>query len=156
MTHILPEVCADEGMPGLNVLILSDGRAGHLNPQTTWVLNHLGIELPTLLTDASPRFSVISHRLNTASPEHPLREVWSIANRTGGVAPIVDSEGKPFGLVTVISLFDFLSRTVGAHPRREEMRIGSQFGQNFHRSLVQGVQFSIEKGIIERSDADHL
>ena len=32
MTHILPEVCADEGMPGLNVLILSDGRAGHLNP----------------------------------------------------------------------------------------------------------------------------
>ena len=99
-------------------------RAGHLNPQTTWVLNHLGIEPPFLLTDASPRFAAISHRLNTAAPEHPLREVWSIANRTGGVCPIVDSEGKPFGLVTVISLFDFLSRTVGSHPRREEMRIG--------------------------------
>jgi manganese-dependent inorganic pyrophosphatase len=99
-------------------------RAGHLNPQTTWVLDYLDIELPMLLTDASPRFEAISHRLNTVAPDRPLREVWAIANRTGGVAPIVNGDGKPFGLVTVISLFDFLSRTVGSHPRREEMRIG--------------------------------
>lgn len=99
-------------------------RAGQLNPQTTWVLNHLGLEPPVLLTDASPRFENIAHRLNTASPDRPLREVWAIANRTGGVAPIVDADGKPFGLVTVLSLFAFLSRTVGSHPRREETRIG--------------------------------
>ena len=127
--HVNPDTDSIASAMGYAWLLQDQGqnavaaRAGHLNPQTTWVLNHLGIELPTMLTDASPRFAAISHRLNTAAPEHPLREVWSIANRTGGVAPIVDSEGKPFGLVSVISLFDFLSRTVGSHPRREEMRI---------------------------------
>lgn len=99
-------------------------RAGQLNPQTTWVLNQLDLEPPILLSDASPRFETIAHRLNTTTPDRPLREVWAIANRTGGVAPIVDDEGKPYGLVTVLSLFDFLSRTVGSHPRREETRIG--------------------------------
>jgi len=128
--HVNPDTDAIASAMGYAWLLQDQGqnaiaaRAGHLNPQTTWVLNYLKIEQPTLLTDASPRFSAISHRLNTAAPEHPLREVWSIANRTGGVAPIVDSEGKPYGLVTVMSLFDFLSRTIGSHPRREEMRIG--------------------------------
>ncbi len=128
--HVNPDTDAIASAMGYAWLLQDQGqnaiaaRAGHLNPQTTWVLNHLKIEQPMLLIDASPRFSTISHRLNTAAPEHPLREVWSIANRTGGVAPIVDSEGKPYGLVTVISLFDFLSRTIGSHPRREEMRIG--------------------------------
>ncbi len=99
-------------------------RAGQLNPQTTWVLNHLELEPPVLLTDASPRFEHIAHRLNTVTPDRPLREVWAVANRTGGVAPILDEDGKPFGLVTVLSLFGFLSRTIGSHPRREETRIG--------------------------------
>jgi len=128
--HVNPDTDSIAAAMGYAWLLQDQGqnaiaaRAGHLNPQTTWVLSHLGIEPPFLLTDASPRFAAISHRLNTAAPEHPLREVWAIANRTGGVCPIVDSEGKPYGLVTVISLFDFLSRTVGSHPRREEMRIG--------------------------------
>jgi manganese-dependent inorganic pyrophosphatase len=128
--HVNPDTDSIASAMGYAWLLQDQGqnaiaaRAGHLNPQTTWVLDKLDIDLPTLLTDASPRFETISHRLNTASPEHALREVWAIANRTGGVAPIVNDEGKPFGLVTVISLFDFLSRTVGSHPRREEMRIG--------------------------------
>jgi manganese-dependent inorganic pyrophosphatase len=98
-------------------------RAGQLNPQTTWVLNRLNLEPPLLLPDASPRFDSICHRLNTTTPERPLREAWAIANKTGGVAPIVTSDGKPFGLITVLSLFDFLSHSVGPHPRREELRI---------------------------------
>lgn len=98
-------------------------RAGQLNPQTIWVLNRLGLEPPLLMPDASPRFESICHRFNTTTPERPLREAWAIANRTGGVAPIVTKEGKPYGMVTVLSLFDFLSRAVGSHPRREETRI---------------------------------
>lgn len=98
-------------------------RTGHLNPQTTWVLNRLGIDAPLLMPDASPRFESICHRLNTTTPERPLREAWSIANKTGGVAPIVTKDGKPYGMVTVLSLFDFLSRAVGSHPAREETRI---------------------------------
>lgn len=128
--HVNPDTDSIASAMGYAWLLQDQGvsaiaaRAGQLNPQTTWVLNHLGIEPPVLLSDASPRFSTIAHRLNTAAPDHPLREVWGIANRTGGVAPIVDSDGKPYGLVSVISLFEFLSRTVGSHPRREEMRIG--------------------------------
>lgn len=139
--HINPDTDSIAAAMGYAWLLQDQGqnaiaaRAGHLNPQTTWVLNHLKIELPMLLTDASPRFASISHRLNTASPDHPLREVWAIANRTGGVAPIVDGEGKPFGLVTVISLFDFLSRTIGSHPRREEMRIGELMDMPGHEAV---------------------
>ena len=99
-------------------------RAGQLNPQTTWVLQRLGLEPPLLLADASPRFADISHRMNTTTPDRPLREAWAIANRTGGVAPVLNSDGRPYGLVTVLSLFDFLSRSVGAHRHREDMRIG--------------------------------
>ena len=139
--HVNPDTDSIASAMGYAWLLQDQGqnaiaaRAGHLNPQTTWVLSHLNIEQPMLLTDASPRFATISHRLNTAAPEHPLREVWSIANRTGGVAPIVDSEGKPFGLVTVISLFDFLSRTIGSHPRREEMRIGELMDMPGHEAV---------------------
>lgn len=98
-------------------------RAGQLNPQTTWALQRLGMEPPMLLPDASPRFAAISHRLNTTTPDKPLREAWSIANRTQGVAPVLNPDGTPYGLVTVLSLFDFLSRSVGSHPRKEETRI---------------------------------
>lgn len=105
---------------GSNVIA---ARAGQLNPQTTWVLNRLGLEPPILMPDASPRFESICHRFNTTTPERPLREAWSIANKTGGVAPIVTKDGKPYGMVTVLSLFDFLSRAVGSHPRREETQI---------------------------------
>src|SRR5512136_1221916 len=67
-------------------------RAGATNPQTTWVLKRLGLEAPVLLTDASPRFETIMHRLDTATPDSPLREAWVILNRTGGIAPIVSRE----------------------------------------------------------------
>lgn len=98
-------------------------RAGPLNPQTTWALKRLGLESPTLLTDASPRFESVSARLDTTTPDRPLRDAWAIANRTWGVAPIVNEDGTPFGLVHGSSLFSFLSKLVGPHPRRQEMRI---------------------------------
>lgn len=99
-------------------------RAGQLNPQTTWVLKRLSLDPPLLLPDASARFNDIVHRLNTTTPDSPLREAWAIANRTGGVAPVLNPDGTPFGLVTVLSLFAFMSRIVGSHRRREELRVG--------------------------------
>jgi manganese-dependent inorganic pyrophosphatase len=98
-------------------------RAGPVNPQTTWVLKRLGLESPILLNDASPRFESVSVRLDTASPDDPLREAWAIASRTWGVAPILNADGTPFGLVNGPSLFALLSKLVGPYPRRQEMRI---------------------------------
>jgi manganese-dependent inorganic pyrophosphatase len=98
-------------------------RAGATNPQTTWILKHLGMDAPMLLTDASPRFEAVTRRLDTAKPESPLREAWAIASRTGGIAPIVNDDGTPCGLITGLSLFDFISKLVGPHPKKQEMRI---------------------------------
>jgi manganese-dependent inorganic pyrophosphatase len=98
-------------------------RAGPLNPQTTWVLKKLELDPPVLLNDASPRFTSVSRRLDTTTPDQPLREAWAIANRTWGVAPIINEEGTPFGLVNGPSLFAFLSQLVGPYPRRQEMKI---------------------------------
>ena len=98
-------------------------RAGATNPQTTWILKRLGLEAPYLLTDASPRFEAVTRRLDTVPPDSPLRDGWMIASRTGGVAPVVNEDGTPYGLLTGLSLFDYLGRQIGTHPRRQEMRI---------------------------------
>ncbi|MBE9474546.1 MAG: DHH family phosphoesterase [Chloroflexi bacterium] len=107
----------------LNGEDIQAARAGPVNPQTTWVLKRLGLETPLLLNDASPRFESVSVRLDTTPPDEPLRAAWAIASRTWGVAPIVNEDGTPFGLVNGPSLFALLSKLVGPHPRRQEMRI---------------------------------
>jgi manganese-dependent inorganic pyrophosphatase len=98
-------------------------RAGAVNPQTGWVLKNLGVEAPQLLTDASPRFSSVMRHLDSVFPDQPLQDAWAIANRTGGVAPILKSDGTPYGLLTSRSLFDFLVRELGVNPRRQEIKI---------------------------------
>jgi len=98
-------------------------RAGAINPQTSWVLKKLDLDPPMLLNDASPRFEAVTRRLDTATPDSPLRDAWAIASRTWGVAPVVSEEGLPFGLVTGASLFSYLSQVVGPHPRRQEAPI---------------------------------
>jgi manganese-dependent inorganic pyrophosphatase len=98
-------------------------RAGPTNPQTTWVLKHLALDAPVLLTDASPVFESVTRRLDTVQPENPLRDAWAITSRTGGIAPVVEEDGRPCGLITGTSLFDLFSRMVGPHPRRQEMPI---------------------------------
>ena len=104
-------------------------RAGSINPQTAWVLKHLELEAPVLLTDASPRFESVVHRLNTSTPDRPLRESWAIASRTGGIAPLLNEDGTPYGLITGQSLFAFLNQEFGPHPRRQDVKIGEILDQ---------------------------
>ncbi len=98
-------------------------RAGPLNPQTTWVFKRLELEPPMLLNDASPRFESVTRRLDTSTPNQPLRDAWGIASRTWGIAPVVNEDGTPYGLLTGHSMFDFLTEMVGPHQSRQEMRI---------------------------------
>lgn len=128
--HVNPDTDAIAAAMGYAWLLRSrDGedaiaaRAGPLNPQTTWVLNRLRLESPLLLTDASPRFEAVARRLDTTTPDRPLREAWAIANRTSGVAPVVNPDGTPHGLLTGLSLFSYLSESVGPHPAKQEKRI---------------------------------
>ncbi len=98
-------------------------RAGAINPQTAWVLKYLDLEPPFLLTDASPRFESVVHRYDTTLPDRPLREAWVIANRTGGIAPLLNQDGTPYGLITGESLFAFLGKMVGPNPKNNEVKI---------------------------------
>lgn len=98
-------------------------RAGPTNPQTTWVLKHLGLDAPVLLSDASPIFESVTRRLDTVHPNDPLRDAWAITSRTGGIAPVIEEDGTPYGLITGSSLFNLFAKLVGPHPRRQEMRI---------------------------------
>ncbi len=98
-------------------------RAGALNPQSAWVLKCLELEPPVLLKDASPRFETIVRRLDSAAPDQPLRDAWTIASRTWGIAPVVAEDGKPYGLVTGSSIFALISQEVGPHPHRQQKTI---------------------------------
>ena len=50
------------------------GRAGPINPQTSWVLKQLNLDSPVLLTDASPRFESVMRRYDTTRPARILYE----------------------------------------------------------------------------------
>lgn len=104
-------------------------RAGAINPQTGWVLKYLSVEAPVLLTDASPRFESVVRRYDTTLPERPLRDAWVIANRTGGIAPVVNQDGKPYGIITGKSLFALLGKLVGPYPKKEDVKISELLEQ---------------------------
>ncbi len=105
-------------------------RAGATNPQTTWTLRRLELEPPLLLTDASPRFEAVCRRLDTITPDSLLRDAWLIASRTGGIAPVVSEDGRPVGMITGFSLFQYLSRLIGPHPEKKGMPINELLMQN--------------------------
>jgi manganese-dependent inorganic pyrophosphatase len=91
-------------------------RAGALNPQTAWVLKQLKLEAPMLLTDASPRFESVMLRLDSIRPDEQLGAAWTLASRTGGIAPVVGDDGKPYGIIHGYSLFKYFSETLGPRP----------------------------------------
>lgn len=98
-------------------------RSGVINKQTGWVLQYLGLEVPFLLTDASPRFESVARRYDTTTPDQPLSEAWAIASRTGGIAPVVTPDNKPFGLITGKSLFNLINQMVGPNPKKKSTTV---------------------------------
>ena len=91
-------------------------RAGALNPQTSWALKTLGLDAPLLLTDASPRFESVMQRLDSIPPDAQLGMAWTLASRTGGLAPVVNEDGTPYGMINGMSLFNYFSSTLGPRP----------------------------------------
>jgi manganese-dependent inorganic pyrophosphatase len=55
-------------------------------------------------------------RFDSIRPEAPLGAAWTLATRTGGVAPIVDEDGKPYGLINGYSLFKYFTEILGPRP----------------------------------------
>ena len=55
-------------------------------------------------------------RLDSVRPDSQLGMAWALASKTGGIAPVVDEDGKPFGLINGLSLFKYFSETLGPRP----------------------------------------
>lgn len=91
-------------------------RAGALNPQTAHVIKTLGLEAPVLLTDASPRFESVMRRYDTLHPDSQLGAAWTLASKTGGIAPVVCEDGKPYGIIDGLSLFKYFTDVLGPRP----------------------------------------
>lgn len=102
-------------------------RLGSINAQTSWALERLNFDPPELLADASPRFQAVARRLDSVTPERSLSEAWMIVNRTGTVAPVVEPDGCPYGLITGFSLFSYIRKLVGPHPDRSDVRLAEIF-----------------------------
>lgn len=132
--HVNPDIDAIASAMGYAWLLTSQNgddviaaRAGPINAQTAWALERLGLKPPILLADASPRFEAVARRFDTVTPDRPLREAWTIVNRTGTVAPLVEKDGAPFGLVTGLSLFRSMSQFIGSRPKTQEMSLNELF-----------------------------
>jgi manganese-dependent inorganic pyrophosphatase len=97
-------------------------RAGALNPQSAWVLKQLNLDPPLLLTDASPRFESVMQRLDSIRPDAQLGLAWTLASRTDGVAPVVDEDGKPYGIINGFSLFRYFTAILGPQPGNTTVR----------------------------------
>ena len=91
-------------------------RGPGLNPQSGWVLKQLTLEPPVLLTDASPRFESVMQRLDSIRPDAQLGMAWTLASRTGGIAPVVDEDRRPYGIINGYSLFKYFTQILGPRP----------------------------------------
>ena len=80
--------------------------AGEPNPQTAYILDRLGIEAPLYLADVHPKVrDVLNRRPITVSADTPLMEALELFHRNNiRVIPVVDGDGKPAGLVSLLKL----------------------------------------------------
>ena len=80
--------------------------AGRPNPQTSYILNRLGIAPPLYLADVHPKVrDVISKSPITAATDLPLKDALELFHRHAiRVLPVVDQEQKPQGVVSLLKL----------------------------------------------------
>lgn len=80
--------------------------AGSPNPQTRYIMDRLGIELPVYLADVRPTVRhVLKRPPVTAHASMTLREALELFYRHSiRVLPVVDKEGMPLGIVSLLRL----------------------------------------------------
>lgn len=104
-------------------LAVAPARAGVLNPQSKWLLDFLGLEIPLLLTDASPRFEAVARMIEAIHPENLLHDAWSIAINNNKMVPVVNPDNTPFGLITSDGIFRLMILMVGEDTEDHPIRL---------------------------------
>jgi len=103
-------ICSAIGMARLKKELgmenITAARAGALNPQTTFILDRLGVEPPEYISDVYPRArDVMTDRVFTVSEDTPLIRVMDIMeDEKVRFVPVVREDGRPYGVITLMKL----------------------------------------------------
>lgn len=77
-------------------------RAGHLNEETQYVMNRIGLEPPQYIKDVRPQVKDIDiRRIQGVSDELSVRNAWKLMKKLDVVTLPVTSGAKLKGLVTI-------------------------------------------------------
>jgi manganese-dependent inorganic pyrophosphatase len=88
------------------------GRLGELNPQTAFALDTFKVDVPMLIADVYPRLSDIASRQDAMNGTTTIQDACKYFATHERPIPLIDSAGKPVGLITAASLFHRLSNTI--------------------------------------------
>lgn len=80
--------------------------AGSPNPQTSYILERLGIDAPLYLADVHPKVrDVVKRAPITVTTRTPVRDALELFHRNNiRVLPVVDDLGRPVGIVSLLKL----------------------------------------------------
>src|SRR5438477_2629612 len=90
------------------------GRAGEINAQTAFALDHFGLEAPPLVADIWVRVGDLAERLPSLRRGQKLLEACQSVARTRRPAPLLEDGDKPVGLLSGAELFATLADALGS------------------------------------------
>ncbi len=84
-------------------------RAGNINQQTQFVLDHLGVEVPKLLSDVHPRIKdVVTEEVITIHEDEPMSKAVELYHQHGiRMLPVVDDGKSAKGLLLLKRMTEF-------------------------------------------------
>jgi manganese-dependent inorganic pyrophosphatase len=87
--------------------------AGALNPQTTWLLAHLGIAAPLYLADVHPKVrDVVGRTPVSIAADAPLLNALQIFHHNSiRMLPVLDATGSPVGVIPLLKIAERSLRT---------------------------------------------
>lgn len=89
-------------------------RTGKVNSQTAFALDHFGIEAPSFVADVWRRVGDLSEPLPSLRKGQTLLEACQLIAKIRRPAPVLDDQGRPFGLLSGADLFGNLADALGS------------------------------------------
>jgi manganese-dependent inorganic pyrophosphatase len=90
------------------------GRAGQVNAQTAFALDHFGVESPNLITDVRVRVGDLVEVLPSLTKGQTLLEACQSTARTRRPSALLDENQRPIGLITGAGLFATMAEALSS------------------------------------------
>ncbi len=148
----LAELKRAEGMENVE-----PARAGDVNPQTAFILDYFNMKPPRYLSNVYPRAQDIMNRdVITVTEDTPLVKVMEIIrDKNIRFVPVVDDQGRPTGILTLMDVAKRNIEQIGAESSRRVVTslrnitatLNAQVISDFH--VGKGKYFSVYVGAME-------